>query len=648
MFTRIKFQWGTGRATAGDWYLGLFGLYRRRNGRGLGLSISLRGALIWAALMSVVAYFAGAGYFWARQERRPFNFVRYSDVLLYPLSAEKRREVRELQGRAMIAEGMADLQAQQWHRALMNLRIGLDRHPRDLNARLKVAQLFLAFRVRAKAQETLMQGLDQGWPGRAYLQAAIEMAASGEDFEMVIAICDRALALFDPSRHALPDRRWVVEQRLRALLAEKRSEEAIAYLVEQAEGIDDAVLSELRLLAILESGRATEAVAFAEEWRARAGDRPTILRLLARAYREAAREEDMERVLERLRSTNRTDPRAQVFTMVQFFLAGRNEQGRAMLDDFIFRFGGTEANYIMAAEPLAEINRPEEVELLVAAAAERGMRSPRLLAARLQVLIAGKRWAEATRQISEIRGSLKNAEAGRAPMLDLKQHLVTAAADPADGAQSGLTDFVRARQLSMSAYRQCVDVLRASGRIETARRIVNFATGVYPGNRYLEDTRVALDMEIEALRAAAEAARPVVVPSAALANVASFRAELERVLAADGTDAGLALFRELRQTRPAWLPAEQEWLSWRELELRARGDDLAALQGAARFYLTNDRQRIRNVTTLATELHAQGRIAQARMLLQEVLRRVPGDPSAAGLLARWFPSKEEADEPPQP
>ncbi len=647
MLTRVKFQWATARATPGDWYLGLFGLYRRRNGRGLGIAVSLRGALIWALSLGVVAYFAGAAYFWWKQESRPYNFVRYSDVLLYPLSADKRREVRELQGRALIAEGMADLQAKQWHRALMNLRIGLDRYPRDLNARLKVAQLFLAFRVRAKAQETLMQGLDQGWPGRAYLEAAIEVAASGEDFEMVITICDRALALFDPARHAPADRRWVVEQRIRALLAEKRSDDALAYIVEHADGIEGAVISELRLLAILESGRAAEAVAFAEEWRARAGDRPTILRLLARAYREAARGDDMARVLEQLRSANRTDPRAQIFAMVQYFLAGRHAEGRAMLEDYIFRFGGTEANYIAAAEPLAEINRPEEVDILLAAAAERGMRSPRLLAARLQVLIAGKRWAEATRQISEIRGAL-NADATRAPMLDLMQHLIAAASDPADGAQSSLTDFVRSRQLSMGTYRQCVEVLRSSGRVETARRIVVFATGVYPGNRYLEDTRVALDMEIEAQRVAAEAARPVVVPAAALADLASFRAELERVLAADGTDAGLALFRELRQTRPAWLPAEQEWLSWRELELRARGDDLAALQGAARFYLTNDRQRIRNMTTLATELHAEGRIAGARMLLQEVLRRAPGDPSASGLLARWFPSKEEAAEPPQP
>lgn len=644
-FSRIKFQWGTVRTTPGDWYLGLFGLYRRRSGRGLGLAVSLRGALLWGLLLAVVAYFAGAGYFWWKLDRRRFNFVRYSDVLLYPLSGEKRREVRELQGRALIAEGLADLQAQQWHRALMNMRIGLDRYPRDLNARLKVAQLFLAFRVRAKAQETLMQGLEQGWPGRTYLQSAIEIAASGEDYEMVIAICDRALGLFDPARHATAERRWLVEQRIRALLSEKRADDALDYLDEHAVGIDDGVLSELRLLAILQSGRAADAVAFAEEWRARAGDRSVVLRLLARGYREAGRLGDMTAVLEKLRTSDRTDPRAQVFAMVQYFLAGKPEEGRAMLDDYIFRFGGTEANYVIAVEPLAEINRPDEVGMLIAAAAERGMRDPRLLAARLQVLVAGRRWAEATRQIADIRGVLGGGAAARAPMLDLMQYLVAAAADPSDGAQSSLTDFVRARQLSMQSYRQCVEVLRGAGRIETARRIVVFASGVYPKNRYLEETQAALDAEIEARRIAAEASRPVSAPSAVFASAASFGVELDRVLGEEGVGAGLALFRELRQARPAWMQAEQESLAWRELELRAEGDDLAALQGAVRLYLTNDRQRIRNVVTLATRLHGAGRAQEARMLLQEILRRVPGEPAAAGLLVRWFPAREEAEAP---
>lgn len=646
--SRIKLQWATARTTPGAWYLGLVGVYQRRNGRGYGLALSLRGVMLWGLVAAVLGYFGGAGYYWWKQEQRPYNYVSYADVLLYPLSVEKRREVRELQGKAMIAAGFADLEAQQWNRGLMHLRLGLDRYPRDLNARLKVAQLFLAYRVRARAQETLMQGLELGWPGRAYLQAAIELAAEGEDTELVMEICDRALALHDPASHSATDRRWLAEQRIRALLSDKRAEEALAYAESESGTIEEGLLFELRLVSLLEAGRADEAVTVAEERRKLRGDDSSTLRLLARAYREAGRPEDMVRVLATIRAEAPADPRPYVFGFVQQLLAGREAEGRALIEDFIFRFGGTEANYLLAAQPLAEIGRGAEIELLLAAAAERGIRDPRLLASRLEVLIMERRWAEATRQISDIRAMLPADDAGRAGLLDLFQYLVAAASDPADGAQSSLTDYVRARQLPMSAYRRCVEVLRAAGRLETARRIVGFAEGVYPGNRYLAGSRSSLDADIEARRAAEAASRPAPVPMAGLASAEAFLAKLDRVAAEEGAPAALALFRELRRARPEWAADKEELLARRELELHAQGDDITALQGAVRRYLSADRERVEVVTVLATSLFEKQRVEKARLLLNEILRRVPGEPGAAGLLVRWFPPQPEAAPPALP
>lgn len=637
-FPRIKLQWGASRTTPGRWYLGLVGVYRRKTGRGKGLAISLRGVAILALATGVAGYFGGAGYYWWKQEQRAYNFVRYTDVLLYPLSAEKRREVRELQGKSMIAEGLDALEAQQWNRALMSLRLGLDRYPRDLTARLKLAQIFLAYRVRAKAQETLLQGLDHGWPGRAYLQSAMEVAAAGDDQELVLAICDRGLALHDPARHPDADRRWLVEQRVRALLAEKRSEDALAFAEQESGAVGDDTLSELRLLALLQAGRHPEAVVFAEEWVARSARSTQSLRLLARVYREAGRPREMAKTLAELRADAPADPRGHVFSLVQHLLAGLEQEGRAILEDYIFRFGGTEANFVLAAEPLAEINRPEELETLLAAAAERGMRDPRLAAARLQVLISGRRWAEATRQISDLRALLPGGVSARANLLDLFQYLVGAAADPADGAQSSLTDYVRARQLPMSVYRQCVETLRNNGRIDTARQIVTFAEGVYPTSRYIAETAAALDARIEERRAAEEAARPVVAPVAAFATPETFFAEVDRLATEQGVAAALALFREMRKARPDWAGAQSEPLGRRELELHAERDDLTAIQGAVRTYLSADRVRIQYVITLATRLHEAERDVEARMLLNEILRRTPGEPVAAGLLVRWFPA----------
>lgn len=634
--SRIKLQWGASRATPGDWYLGLFGLYVRKSGGGRGLAISLRGALAWACLFMVAAYFAGAGYYWWKQDQKPYNYVRYSDVLLYPLSSAKREQVRELQGQALIAAANEDLNNQIWSRGMMNLRLGLDRYPKDLKARLRLAQLFVAYRLRGKAEETIMQGLDFGWPGRTYFQASIELAGAGEDHELIISICDRGLALHDPARHPASERRWLIEQRIRALLAAKRNEEAISYAEKEMNQVDDNTISELRLLALLQAGRKDEAVVFAEAWRARAGAEPAALRLLARVYREAGRLDDMSRILTEVRTRNPASPRPHVFAMIQYFLAGRDADGRALLDDYIFRYGGTEANYALAAEPLAEIGRGDEVDVLLAAAAERGIKDPRLFLSKLLLLITEKRWAEATRQIEDIRASLP-AGSDRASLLEYYQHLIGAAADPADGAQSSLTDYVRMRQLPMAIYRQCIEVLRRAGRMETARQIVTFADGVFPSNSFLAEARASLEQDIAARAAAAEAARPVVAPAEALTSAARFKGELDRVAAEKGPAGGLALLRDLRQARPAWMAEQEEFLGLRELELVAAGDDLAALQGAIRRYLTADRNRLQQVISVATRLHEENRKEEARLVLAEILRRTPGQPRASELMARWFP-----------
>ena len=642
--SRIKLQWGASRVTPGDWYLGLIGLYSRKSGHGRGLAISLRGVLAWASLALVAAYFAGAGYYWWKQDQRPYNYVRYADVLLYPLSSSKRQQVRELQGQALLAAANDDLAKQIWNRGMMNLRLGLERYPKDLKARLRLAQLFVAYRVRNKAEETILQGLDFGWPGRTYLQSAVELAGAGEDYDIIIAICDRALALHDPAQHPASDRRWLIEQRIRAFLSSKRNDDAIAYAEQEKSQVDDNTISELRLLALLQAGRKDEAVAFAEAWRARAGAEPAALRLLSRAYREAGRLDDMSRVLTEIKTTNPGSPRPHVFVMVQYFLAARETEGRALLDDFIFRYGGTEANYALAAEPLAEIGRGAEIDILMAAAAERGIRDPRLSLAKLLFLMSEKRWAEATRLIGDIRSSISPGSES-ASLLDYYQYLVAAAADPADGAQSSLTDYVRLRQLPIAIYRQCIEVLRRAGRLETARQIVTFADGVFPSNAFLAESRASLEQEIAARAAAVLAERPVVAPAAAMTSAAIFKTELDRVVAEQGPAAGLALLRELRQSRPAWMTEQDEFLGLKELEFDAAGDDIAALQGAVRRYLTAERNRIQQVIVVATRLHEQGRKDEARLLLTEILRRAPGQPRATELLARWFPVVPAAQAP---
>lgn len=634
---RIKLQWGTARQQPGNWYLGLLGFYERKGGgRSRGLAISMRGILLWGFAACVAGWFAAAGYVFWKWEQRAYNYVRYVDILLYPI---RKDEITKLRGQAMIAEGFDQLKKNNWRGGVQLLRIGLEKHPRDLKARLEIAKFFIAAKVRAKAQETLLGGFSDTYPGRTYIEAAIMVASSGEDSELVIEICKRALALHQKGRHPEADRRWLVEQHIRALLAEQRSDDALAFAEAQAGEIDDAVLSEPRLLALLQAGRLPEAVAFVETWRGRAGTTPQVLRLQARTYREAGRIDDMTAVLDEILRQDPTDARSRVFSIIQNLLAGRDEAGRAQIEDFIFRFGGTRENYALLAEPLAEIKRRSELEHVISAADDRGIRDPRLAASRLQVLITERDWAEANRQLEAVRALLPADAVARATLIDLLHVLIAAASDPAEGRQSTLVDYIATRQLPMSIYRQCVEVLRSAGRTETALQVVRLAEGVFPANRFLLATRRTLESEIAAAKAAAEANRVVKTASAAFDSPATFYPALAEAEKTQGIAAALALARELRVLRPNWLADQDANLAYQELQLHAKGDDIVALQGAVRRYLNNDQGRIRNTLAVATTLFEAGRKDEARLVLEEVLRRVPDQATARSLKTKWFPPK---------
>ncbi len=635
---RIKLQWGGAATTPGEWRLGLWARYERKGGRGQGLVISLRGVASWGLLLGGLGYASAAGYVWWKLEQRPYNYVRYTDMLLYPA---RKAQINEARGRAMIAEGFDDFEAKKWSSAFMKLRVGLEKYPRDLTARLKVSQFFLGSKLRLKAQETLMGGLEFGWPGRVYLENAINVVQAGEDHDLVIALCDRGLALHDPARHSVADRRWLIEQRVRALLAAERLEDVLVYLEQQKATLSDGVYSELRLLVLLQLGRPKEALEFAEAWRGRVGDTAQVLRLLARTYRETGRADAMRGVLEELRRQSPADPRVRVYAIIQTLLMDRNEEANAQIEDYIFRFGGDVKNFVMLAEPLGEIKRRAQLDRLLSAASERGFKDQKLQAARLQILFAEKDWPAALAQLDALQPGVSAPGDGRTAMLELFRVLVNAAADPAEGSQSSLIDFVRGLQLSMTAYRQCIETLRAAGRQATAREIVTFAEGVFPENRYLVATRDALDASLKDSRALAEAAKQVTVTPAILSNEKAFFRVLESTAKEQGNQAALTLLGDLRRSRPAWLLEAQERVTRTELSYLARGDDLVALSSAARSYINTDQVRLRYAHELAGELHAAAKLEAARMILDEILREVPKEPTATALKAKWFPVVSE-------
>ena len=269
----VKFVWGSSDQINGEWHAaGLWGWYDRRPGlRHSGLAISVRGVLRWTAGLGVALYLTAATLLYFTFQRNPYNQVTYTDTLLLPL---RWSHVREVRGRMLIAEGLDDLKQKRWAEAAMKLRSGLGRAPHEARARLALGQFYLMANQRPVALKLLVEDLANGYPGRHFMETLFSLAAEGEDFDVILAACDR----FPAAPPA--EQRWLTGQKVQALVRAGRSAEALAALDAKggASAADD-VAKEARVLALLDLKRAPDALAFLDEWqKERRGSQAQIVR----------------------------------------------------------------------------------------------------------------------------------------------------------------------------------------------------------------------------------------------------------------------------------------------------------------------------------------------------------------------------------
>ncbi|MCS6242935.1 MAG: hypothetical protein H2172_03625 [Opitutus sp.] len=668
---KIKLCWN-GSMVAADWRFGLFGGYARSpGGRRIGWVISLRGVVAWLSVLLVLGYFSGALALWVLLERRPYNYVTYTDLIL----PTRWSGIGKLRGQAQIAEGLDDIKSKRWGAGVAKLRVGIARNPDEIKGRLVLAELYLAMKASKQAMAVYDGGLQAVYPGRDYVEAMIKVAAQSEDFEWWLRTCDQALAKLSNNPALAGDRRWLIQEKLRALIAAERPAEALALAEAEGESRNPAI-SELRVLALLSAHKPGEAVSFLRDWAERVGPNPDaqILRLQVRASREAGDLAAMGQALETLRQLAPTDPRPYVYGIVQRVLAGQHDEARRVLDSFFLRFGSTAQYLQMLAAPLAEIAERDLIEQVIVFARQQGFELTALRRSLVQSLISRGDWRDASGVLSELAATSKKDPASNA-WYELMNAQIQAALDPSEGTQSNLVSLVRGRQFPLSLYKSLVGNLQRAGRLTTARELITFAQGVYPKNTVLEsmrkelDTRIASDVvtkerettlatasrrrELDTALAAAVARPPsppklpplkaaAGIPSTTAATAvrevlgeADFFKRLD-VLSQEKDFAGaLQSIRDLRRAKPAWLSSREEDLSLAEVRLNGRAGDSLALRSVVRRYLTGDRLRGAQVIEVARELHTSGLKDEALLVLRELVAKMPDYRVAQNLLAEW-------------
>lgn len=634
---RIKFIWGASQVIRGQWFLGLVGLYDRREGkREDGIVVSVRGMLAWGAVFGFVGWVALAtAGFWIWQ-RNPYTLLTYGDALLYPL---RSAAIAEKKGQAFIAQGQDLARAGRWYDAANLLRLGLARYPRDFRARLTLARFYQLTNQSSAGLKILKEGLADEYPGRSYLDALFKLAIQGEDFAAVVDLCVRYLPVV--KRDALAaEHRWLVEKRYGALTAAERHAEALAVAETEAGG---DVREERRVLSLLALRRTQDALAVLAEWRKRPGaDLNVVVRLEVRALREAGRLEEMEERIGELRQRLPAEAATHVYGIVQRAMAGRGVEAGAALAEYVFRFGGFAENLLLVAAPLAEIGNLPLLQQCAEAARERGFPLTRMHAFLFDTHLGRGEWDEAGRILEALPHATTGKDAVDKTWREWLQLLIEAGKNSSEAPQRSLVEFLRGRAWTMALYRRTAATMLRAERLETARDILDLALRAYPSSQWAQTTAADVRERLAA-QAAAQAAEPAgtVAPTSA---EAIFGQRLDYLLRIKNwTEAE----RHLAQTL-ALAPAP-DWLEGREAAIRlarvriAQGRrDLPALREAAQRFLNGSVVRSQELHALAGEIFSAGDRAGAIALTREILHSTPGFAVAQRSLREWDPTAEPA------
>ncbi len=634
----IRVIWGTSGSIKGSWHGGLIGFYAQAGSKHRGLALSMRGLLLWGLGLGLAGYLAGAAALLVWLDRKPHNSITYTDLVENLFLPARWPRLEAKRGQDMIEEGLADLDEKKWRAAKTMLEVGLARYPQSTKGRLKLAGLLVLISSdRHQVEELLRQGLSQGYPGHEYLSYLFSFAAQGENYDFWLQACDTVLAQLAGQKTLAAERQWVVRQKLSALLAAERNDQALQLAEAEGETQSD-VMREFKVLALLKEGKPAEAVDFLAGWRARIllpEGLAQVRRLQARAFREAGRPDDMNRVLDELRDANPRAPQPPVYAIVQRLLAGRREEAEKNFALYLTLFGSKPANLMLLAEPLAEIGEEAMLQRLITESHQQGQPVLGLQRALTAAQVKMAHWQDATTTLAQMGPAIPKSDPAAVFWLNWMSTLIAAASNPAADAQLALVELNHHRRLPLRLYHDELDALRQAGRLATEMEILNYARLAYPDSAILRERAVPLAKELAAAAPAGPDPKPAAVT---VLNEKEFFNQLTVALGAGDHTGVLAQIREIRSNRPGWLAAHDDELRRAEILAHAGLHDMLALTAAASLWLNGSTDRARAGMELATKLHGTDTTAEAVQLLELVVRKTPGFAPADRLLTEWRPA----------
>ncbi|MBS0632340.1 MAG: hypothetical protein JSS11_10525 [Verrucomicrobia bacterium] len=356
MLYRIKLVWTkkqnrTGRARS---LTGLARVFEEDSVKGHYHTLWLDAPRVMTLLgaLAVVGWFSLAGGLWYWLAKNPFNRVGYADLV----SPWRWGQISNLRGQGYIAAGLDALRRKQINEAFFNIRQGLARHPNDAAARLALGRLYAGAGYYPGLRDIMKPQLAFGPPPAEFSRVLIDMAAKNDDQATVILACDNALSA---KALTLDERGELLEQKARALLAQKKYAEALEIL--DIAGRDrSAEWRRLRINILIAADRAKEALAEVQGWREGAVPPEMRLQLLALTARNAGRLDVMAAAISDLQRLRPSQPEPWLEAISNYLRAGEPAKARAELEEFLRRFDAN-PKLVARAEQLCTVAGASEL-----------------------------------------------------------------------------------------------------------------------------------------------------------------------------------------------------------------------------------------------------------------------------------------------
>jgi tetratricopeptide (TPR) repeat protein len=193
----VKWEGGGDLDTSGQGWWRFSPVTVRTTKKGMKIRLHWRRALVAVLAMVILGWvgLASGAYFFVKY-RRGFTEVRYDHMLLFPW---RQAEYRVARGEFLITLAKKQLRRNNLREAFYNVRVGSQLSPQNRDARMLLAQFYMAWQRPDFAQNTLVEGVEFNRLDREYLEALFNFLLQRQADDEVIRISGELLAGVDVS-----------------------------------------------------------------------------------------------------------------------------------------------------------------------------------------------------------------------------------------------------------------------------------------------------------------------------------------------------------------------------------------------------------------------------------------------------------------